>query len=184
MKRIFALIAVAVMAMTAAAQGHQNAKGSQVEQSTSLENHKLWFNMQASELKAKAEQGVTDAQYYLGFRHMIGRGVEHDYSQAEYWLKKAADKGDSRAQYELGIIYATDSGPVEYTAYYDLEKAKYWYGKAAAQGYEAAAEALKKLEKKEEKAKRMEGLKSVKKETNDSIDLGDVLEYMENPWLF
>lgn len=148
MKRIVALIAVAVIAMTAAAQGHQNAKGSQVEQSTSLENHKLWFNMPASELKAKAEQGVTDAQYYLGFRHMIGRGVEHDYSQAEYWLKKAADKGDSRAQYELGIIYATDSGPVEFTAYYDLEKAKYWYGKAAAQGYEAAAEALKKLEKK------------------------------------
>ena len=110
MKRIFALIAVAVIAMTAAAQGHQNAKGSQVEQSTSLGNHKLWFNMPASELKAKAEQGVTDAQYYLGLLYLNGEGVTLDYNQAYNWFRRSAEQGYVPSIYYVGKCYLEGYG--------------------------------------------------------------------------
>ena len=51
------------------------------------------------------------------------------YEQAIYWWQKAADAGDSGAQYRLAICYQNGNGVVK-----DIEKAVYWWQKAAGAG--------------------------------------------------
>jgi len=41
-----------------------------------------------------ANQGNTDAQYWVGNLYEAGRGVSKDLAQARYWYKAAADRGD------------------------------------------------------------------------------------------
>jgi len=43
-------------------------------------------------LKAKAEQGYAEAQYYLGFMYANGEGVPQDYVQAQKWVNLAASQ--------------------------------------------------------------------------------------------
>ena len=45
-------------------------------------------------------------------------------------LKKAAENGDAKAQYELGVMYYWGDGGVPQ----DVEKSTYWFRKAAEQG--------------------------------------------------
>ena len=45
------------------------------------------------------------------------------------WLRKAADRGDSRAQSNLGLMYANGTGVARTAA-----QAAQWYRKAADQG--------------------------------------------------
>ena len=40
-----------------------------------------------------AEQGLPDAQCYLGIMYGAGRGVPQDYGQAVFWFQKAAAQG-------------------------------------------------------------------------------------------
>ena len=51
------------------------------------------------------------------------------YEQAIYWWQKAADAGDSGAQYRLAFCYLKGDGVVK-----DIEKAVYWWQKAAGAG--------------------------------------------------
>lgn len=51
--------------------------------------------------------------------------------------KKAAEQGDSRAQYALGVMYKYSRGVV-----HDIEEAKIWYKKAAEQGHLGAQKEL------------------------------------------
>jgi TPR repeat protein len=39
-----------------------------------------------------------------------GRGVEKNSKQAAVWYRKAADQGDPRAQYDLGVMYEYGNG--------------------------------------------------------------------------
>ena len=55
-------------------------------------------------------------------------------------LKAKADQGDAEAQYDLARCYDNGAGVPE-----DEAEAVNWYRKAAAQGHEEAAEALKRL---------------------------------------
>ena len=43
------------------------------------------------ELQPLAEQGVAEAQYYLGLMYDLGRGVPRDRVQAHLWLSLAAE---------------------------------------------------------------------------------------------
>ncbi len=43
------------------------------------------------EFRPLAEQGVAEAQYYLGIRYDLGRGVPQDRVQAHLWLSLAAE---------------------------------------------------------------------------------------------
>jgi len=83
----------------------------------------------ARKIRAKAKKGDADAQYEIGRRYALGKGVWHNYAEAAKWYRRAADQGHTEAQLSLGILYEEGTGvPV------DLSKAAYWYRKAAEQG--------------------------------------------------
>ena len=57
-----------------------------------------------------AEQGVADAQAFLGFMHAQGRGVPQDDAEAVRWHHQAAEQGHALAQAKLGAMYAMGRG--------------------------------------------------------------------------
>jgi len=71
----------------------------------------------------------------LRFQYQLGRAYEKngEYSEAASWYRKAADKGNAAAQYNLGILYADGRGVLK-----DAAQASAWFSKAAAQGFGAA----------------------------------------------
>jgi len=62
-----------------------------------------------------------------------GRGVPQDYKKAYEYYKKAANQGDSLAQYELGVMYEVGYGVQE-----NYFLAAGWYLKTAEHGVAAA----------------------------------------------
>jgi len=62
--------------------------------------------------------------------------------QVKYY-KNAAEKGDAKAQFKLGIAYSNGDCGVEQSN----ESAREWWKKAAAQGHEGAIKSLKILDK-------------------------------------
>ena len=110
-----------------------------------------------------ANQGNAAAQYNLGVMYYKGDGIPQNQSKAIEWfqraaaqghikaesnlkvmstnaaveiLRKAANQGDQRAQYSLGLIYQTGE-----SVHQDSAKAIDWYTKAANQG-NAEAQAM------------------------------------------
>lgn len=82
------------------------------------------------ELRVMAAQGNVEAQAGLGELYFCGgQGVTADRGLAVEWLGKAAEQGQPRAQFLLGISYANGRG-VERNPF---EAAK-WYRRAALQG--------------------------------------------------
>ena len=57
------------------------------------------------------------------------------------WYGKAAEQGNAKAQYNLGLRYENGQGVAQ-----DYGKAVEWYTKAAEQGLELAIEKLEKME--------------------------------------
>lgn len=85
-----------------------------------------------------ADQGDAEAQYMIGQMHTYpGTGVEHDYSQAEIWFRKAAEKGYADAQVGLAFIYLNGRGATA-----NLAEAIKWFERAAEQGEEASRSVL------------------------------------------
>lgn len=82
------------------------------------------------ELKAKALQGDTEAQYKLGDRYYQGIGVERDFTESAQWFKKAANAGHVEAQFYLAWQYSTGSGVKR-----NLKKSFELYTKAAEQNH-------------------------------------------------
>jgi hypothetical protein len=67
-----------------------------------------------------AKSADVNAQYSLGLVYYYGQGPKVDFKEAGKWLKMAAEKGHSEAQYVLGEIHlAEDSAE-------DIEGAIYW----------------------------------------------------------
>lgn len=54
--------------------------------------------------KPLAEAGQLDAQVYLGWMFLQGKGVDKSDTQASRWLSAAADKGSGEANYYLGVL--------------------------------------------------------------------------------
>jgi hypothetical protein len=48
--------------------------------------------------KKSAEQGFVDSQFALGILYINGEGVLKSYKQAAYWIKKANENGNERAE--------------------------------------------------------------------------------------
>jgi len=64
----------------------------------------------------KGEQVRTDdasVQFILGMKYLQGDGVPQDYKEAEKWLGKAAEQGNTSAQCMLGTIYAAGLGLIK-----------------------------------------------------------------------
>ncbi len=78
---------------------------------------------------AKAQAGDEGAQYQLGYMYYHGDGVRRDYSQAEFWYRKAAEQGDPDSQLKLGGLYHFGEGVPQ-----DSAEAFAWSMKAAEQG--------------------------------------------------
>lgn len=67
----------------------------------------------------------------------VTNGVTLLKATAAEWYRKAADQGDSDAQYKLGVFYENGYGVTQ-----DKEQAMQWYKKAAEQGNESAKNAI------------------------------------------
>jgi TPR repeat protein/tRNA A-37 threonylcarbamoyl transferase component Bud32 len=85
-------------------------------------------------LREKAEAGDTAAQYDLVLRLEFGQGCKPNLAEASRWLRQAAQRGMSQAQWRLGDHLLRGEGgfgvsPVE---------AVQWLTKSAEQGYDAA----------------------------------------------
>lgn len=86
-----------------------------------------------TEVAQSAQQGVDEAQHYLGLMYEKGEGVPEDYAEAVKWYRLAAEQGRADAQYALGIKYAKGKGVPQ-----DYVEAHKWLNLAASRTSEAA----------------------------------------------
>ena len=88
-----------------------------------------------SQRSAKSNDGT--AWELFGDKYFYGNGVVKDYNKAKEWYTKAANNGNTNAQYKLGSMYYTGAGVIK-----DLFTAKEWFSKAAKQHNPQAQYAL------------------------------------------
>jgi TPR repeat protein/CHAT domain-containing protein len=81
------------------------------------------------EWKPLAEQGHSNAQFFLGLIYQLGQGVPQNYKTALKWLTLAAKQGYANAQNILGFMYYKGEGVPR-----DYETAVKWNAPAAEQG--------------------------------------------------
>lgn len=82
------------------------------------------------ELRVKANQGDTNAQFQLGAAYDQGRGINKNQIEAATWYRKAAELGHPAAQNSLGSMHQFGEGVPQ-----DNVEAVKWFQKAADQGY-------------------------------------------------
>ncbi|HFG4493967.1 TPA: tetratricopeptide repeat protein, partial [Acinetobacter baumannii] len=85
-----------------------------------------------------AIQNLSEAQYNLANIYSDGSLVKQDNKKALELYTKVAEKGIPAAQNNLAYMYAN--------VYSDYENAKFWFKKAADNGYEPAKEALEQFQ--------------------------------------
>jgi TPR repeat protein len=123
--------------------------------------------------KRAVELGNVNAMNNLGTLYENGSGVKLDKKQAMKLYRAAADRGDAISQYNLGYLLDAEKKFDESFRYYalsadqgytaaehilgicyrlgegtevDLSKARYWFERAAAKGYERAIKSLARLD--------------------------------------
>jgi hypothetical protein len=84
-------------------------------------------------IRANAEKGNAQDQFYVGNWYMMGHDVAKDPAEAVKWFRKSADQGYAEAQACLGELYATGNGVAK-----DMDAAIALFRKAAAQQNERA----------------------------------------------
>jgi hypothetical protein len=67
------------------------------------------YELAASHFKIAADQGLADAQNYLGAMNENGHGMAINHEQAIAWYRKAALQGHIRAQANLGRTIGTNN---------------------------------------------------------------------------
>jgi len=75
------------------------------------------------------QQGIAEAQNYIGVIYYDGLGVDSDIKQAITWFRKAAKQGNAEAQNNLGVMYEKGQGVKQ-----NDKMATVWFRKAAKQG--------------------------------------------------
>lgn len=96
---------------------------------------KQWIN----ELTQRAENGDTAAMLELGGYYFNGKYVGYNPQQACFWWTEAAKRGNTSAQFNLGLLY---HGEIS-TYYYNENLAGYWFNIAAANGDQEAYDMLR-----------------------------------------
>jgi len=124
----------------------------------SLESSLAWFKKAADsglDVAKKAWSDVTDAielkkwqalaalgdpvaQVILGKMYLSGKIVDRDCKKAFELFEKAAARGCSEAQHEIGCMFRDGVGAVER----NLDSALEWFKKAAEHGFDASKKAL------------------------------------------
>ena len=87
----------------------------------------------------KKKLAALEENFVTGIK-ALNAYTNEDYSRAFFLYRPLAENGDASAQYKLGLMYENGQGTKR-----DMEKAREWYEKAAANGDEEAKEALKNL---------------------------------------
>jgi len=82
--------------------------------------------------KPLAENGDVTAQYMLGSMYHRGEGTPKDTDRAKFWMEKAADAGDTNAQYDYAIMLLSDVNNQ------DITTGLYYLGMAAASDHKDA----------------------------------------------
>jgi hypothetical protein len=77
---------------------------------------------------AKANAGDAKSQLLVGYAYYMGEGPQWDLAQAATWYRKAAENGNSTAQFSLGWAYLWGG----YGITEDHNQAAAWFRKAAA----------------------------------------------------
>ena len=85
------------------------------------------------EVKALAEKGDPQQQFFLGGMYANGNGCLEDDVEAIRWYKKSAEQGYARAQLWLGVVYEGGSGVKK-----DIIAGYAWYNIATANEYSGA----------------------------------------------
>lgn len=88
-----------------------------------------------------AKQGEAAAQRNIAHLYAAGKGVRRNLKQAELWYLKAANRGYSDAQYDLGILYLNGAPGI----FADKSKAEYWLSRAAESDHALAKAELEKM---------------------------------------
>jgi len=125
----------------AAKNGHKVAQyylGNSYEHGQGVEKN---LNMAFKWYQLSAKQGYPDAEFSLGVLYENGSGVEKDYKKAVKLYFSSANKGSIAAQTTLAYAYENGYGGFQK----DIQKAIYWYEKAAKQGDSWSKERLKEL---------------------------------------
>ena len=85
-------------------------------------------------LKALAEAGHAQSQFYLGQLYESGRtGAAIDLVEARRWTARAAEAGEPSAMHNLGLYFFRGEGAPQ-----DLARAAQWFRKAASLGVAAS----------------------------------------------
>jgi TPR repeat protein len=87
----------------------------------------------ATTLKAASPELTPEQEVEMGDTHYFGRGVPRSLELAFEWWMKAAVRGDSMAEYNIGRCYAVGEGVTK-----DMREAIRWYESAAAKGHSDA----------------------------------------------
>lgn len=95
-----------------------------------------------------AKNGHIPAYNKIGICYKEGIGVSENMDKAIEWIKKGAEAGDPLAQKNYGDLFlegvSVNIGSHQ-DYHIDIEQAKYWWRKSAAQGNEEAKERLQKI---------------------------------------
>ena len=92
--------------------------------------------------KKESELKTPEEFYQEGRKYYYGEGVIINNAKAVGYFTVAAEGGHEEAQYLLGVCYR-----LGYGVGIDIEKARYWYEKSAAQGNKSARNVLDSLNK-------------------------------------
>jgi len=89
-----------------------------------------------------AEQGLPEAQVFVGLAYANGWGVKKNMDEASSWYMKAAENNSPSAQFLLGLHYVTTG-----VNQYDVRVGIKWLKRAADNGDKGAIKFLKKAKK-------------------------------------
>ena len=131
-QRLYVMLLMAVMMVTAAAQTPQEML------SEANAKYEAGQYEAAIELYSKAaSKGLADAQFQLGKMYYKGEGTSKDYSSAAMWFKRAARQRHAKAEYGLATCYMNGDGvPVNY------DQALMYMKASAIRGYVPAQQKL------------------------------------------
>jgi len=124
---LFLATALAMGVLLDSARGGTEAQPAQGREAPS----RWTIDSDAASLKAPAEGGDAAAQYALGMKLWLGRGVPREVNSAIVWLTRSAAQDYALAEAALGVIYEDGDGVAK-----DESKAAFYYARAA-QGGEA-----------------------------------------------
>lgn len=135
---IYAVVCTLLMSAPAAAQGYFTSENywqgkTAYDKGDFKTAMKYWLE--------SAEQGVGEAQYFVGVLYHAGQGVAQDYQKARDWYQKSANQEVEAGQIALGALYADGKGIEK-----DNIRARMWFSLAEINGSSRAPQYIERLD--------------------------------------